>query len=149
MPQEKNVTVLLYKVLNENNFEIKLTLTPMLACRYYHFVMEKSKSESKIRQNKSGDNELQVSFDRSTISTKLTIRSFEGEFREKPNWVERIVYREDQIRGESSVEDGYQPGAFEFTVPSKGVWEFAVMAAASEDLAEEPRRSKSCRQRRA
>ncbi|MCX8154031.1 MAG: amylo-alpha-1,6-glucosidase, partial [Candidatus Bathyarchaeota archaeon] len=62
-------------------------------------------------------------------------RTTNGIFVEKPVWIERLYYREEANRGESSVDDCYQPGYFELEVPH-GISEFSLTVAASTSLKE-------------
>ena len=78
--------------------------------------------------------EVEVTFN--TPKATVTARATEGEFIEKTNWIERLYYREEDRRGESSTDDCYQPGYFEISVPSKQEREFAIVTAASESSQE-------------
>jgi predicted glycogen debranching enzyme len=44
-----------------------------------------------------------------------------------------LYYREEAARGESSIDDCYQPGFFQITVPPRQEENFAIVAAANED----------------
>jgi predicted glycogen debranching enzyme len=75
--------------------------------------------------------EVEITFNnpKATVATRAT----EGEFVEKTNWIERLYYREESKRGESSTDDCYQPGYFKIPVSPKQKKEFAIITAASEN----------------
>ena len=131
---EKNVAIAVYSVLNGNGVEAKIKLFPLVTCRHYHSVVNKSKNELKFSQNQTGSREVQLTFENPKAA--ITVRATSGEFVAKPNWIERLLYREDAMRRESSVDDCYQPGAFEISVPAGKHEEFAVVAAAAESIQE-------------
>jgi hypothetical protein len=60
------------------------------------------------------------------------MRATDGKFVEKPNWIERLFYREENRRGESSIDDCYQPGYFEIPVSPKREKEFGLITVANE-----------------
>jgi len=130
MPEGKNETVIVYKVRNEGGSQAKLKILPLVSFRHYHAVSEKSKTELKISQNQMGTRDVALGFQKSNEKKMLNIRSTAGEFTERPNWIERILFREDAARGESSIEDCYQPGAFEFKVRPLSEEKFALAASA-------------------
>ena len=103
---------------------------PLLTCRHFHLVVDKTRSPLGFSQQQS-DREVEVTFN----SPKATVaaRATEGKFVEKANWIERLYYREEDRRGESSIDDCYQPGYFEVSVSPEQEAEFAVVTAASEN----------------
>jgi predicted glycogen debranching enzyme len=130
MPTGKNAAIVMYQVQNRNP-EAQIKLFPLLTCRHFHAVVDKSVNPLSLSQKQSGRREVQVTSN--TPKGVITVRATDGEFQEKPNWIERLRYREDEMREESSVDDCYQAGYFEVTVPADGKKEFAVITAASED----------------
>jgi len=84
-------------------------------------------------QQQDGE-EVEVSFN--APKATVTVRSTTGEFNEKATWIEHLYYREEANRGESSMDDCYQPGYFEVLVPHKREKDFAVVTAASENSQE-------------
>ena len=131
MPRAKNVVVAAYRVLNRSNSDVKIKITPLMTCRHFHSVVDKSRNPSSFNQHQNGRREVQLTFN--IPKTAVTVQATDGEFHEKPNWIERLLYREELMRGESSTDDCYQPGYFEVTVPAKREGKFAIMAAAGEN----------------
>jgi predicted glycogen debranching enzyme len=130
LPSRKNAVAAVYKVLNGSGSDVAFRIYPLLTCRHFHLVVDKTRSQLGFSQQQS-DREVEVAFN----SPKATVaaRATEGEFIEKANWIERLYYREEDRRGESSIDDCYQPGYFEVSVSPEQETEFAVVTAASEN----------------
>jgi predicted glycogen debranching enzyme len=133
MPQGKNAVAVTYKVLNRGGTEAKIRVYPLLTCRHFHSVVDRWKNPLDFSQQQNGG-EVEVSFN--TPKATVTVRSTTGEFNKKATWIERLYYREEASRGESSTDDCYQPGYFEVLVPHKRKKDFAIVTAASENSQE-------------
>lgn len=133
MPKEMNAVAVKYTVLNQSMAEAKIRVYPLLTCRHFHSVIDRSKNPLNFRQNQNGRT-AKLTFDNPEATVSL--RSTMGDFNENPAWIERLYYCEEASRGESSTDDCYQPGYFEVVVPHKRDRDFAVVAAASEDSQE-------------
>ena len=129
MPKEKNATAVVYRVLNGNDSEAKLRVFPLLTCRHFHSVVDRWRNPLDFSQTQSGS-EVELAFN--TPKTTIIASATEGEFREKTNWIERLYYREEGMRGESNTDDCFQPGYFEIPVPPRRKAEFAIVTAASD-----------------
>jgi predicted glycogen debranching enzyme len=133
MPKNKNAVAITYKLTNKNNSYVKVRLYPLLTCRYYHNVVYQSRIPLNFTL-KSGSKQFQATFQRpqATIICRIT----EGNFKEDVNWVNHIHYRDERLRGEADVDDCFQPGYFDATVPADGEKEFAVICAVSHETQE-------------
>jgi predicted glycogen debranching enzyme len=131
MPSGKNATIVSYHVWNGSSSEVKVRIFPLLTCRHYHSVIDKSAKPLSFSQQQNNNSEVQLTFN--VPKAAIAVRTTEGEFHEKPNWIERLLYREEEMRGESSVDDCYQPGYFEITVPPKQEKVFTIAATAGEN----------------
>jgi predicted glycogen debranching enzyme len=131
MPKEKNAVAVTYKVLNRGYAEAKIRVYPLLTCRHFHSVVDRWKNPPGFSQQQ---NSREVTF--KTPKATVTVRSTTGEFNEKATWIEHLYYHEEASRGESSIEDCYQPGYFEVVVPHKREKDFAIVTAASENSQE-------------
>jgi predicted glycogen debranching enzyme len=136
MPSGKNVVVAVYKVLNRSDSDVKFRVTPLTTCRHFHSVVNLWSKQLEFSQ-KNHPQEVQLTFNRPKAA--ITVCATNGEFHEKPSWIERLLYREEAMRGESSIDDCYQPGYFEVTVSGKSGEKFAIMAAAGESIQENTR----------
>ncbi len=126
MQNQKNLVATIYRIRNGRSAEATIRITPLVTCRHFHSVL--NKSQLSFRQKENGPHEIELGFDQPKMT--LVLRVTEGVFQQKPSWVERLMYREEAARGESSIDDCFQPGCFELVVPAKEEKEFAVVAAA-------------------
>ena len=133
MPKEKNAAAVIYNVLNENGFDVKTRIFPLLTCRHFHQVLDRWRNPLDFNQWQDS-REVEVTFN--TPKVTIIARATEGEFIEKTNWIDRLYYREEGKRGESNTDDCFQPGYFEISVPSKREANFAIITAASESSQE-------------
>jgi predicted glycogen debranching enzyme len=127
MPKNKNAVSAIYRVNNKNTFEAKVRIYPLLTCRYFHTVVDRRKKSLDFTQKSSSTKEFEAIFKHPHAS--ILCRSTDGEFKEKINWVDRLYYRDEAERAESSTDDCFQPGYFELQVPAMLEMEFAVTAA--------------------
>jgi predicted glycogen debranching enzyme len=133
MTKEKNAVAVKYQVLNQGMAEAKIRVYPLLTCRYFHSVMtSERKPENFSQQQNDGD----IEFNFNNPKTTITIRSTKNAFKENALWIERLFYSKEASRGESSIDDCYQPGYFEVVVPHKRDRDFAVVAVTSESTRE-------------
>ncbi len=130
MPKGKNAVAVKYNVLNRGGAEAIIRVYPLLTCRHFHTVVDRRGNPLNFRQQQN-DGEVEVNFvaPRATVAVRATT----GEFTENSTWIERLHYRQEASRGESSTDDCYQPGYFEVLVPHKREKDFAVVTAASEN----------------
>lgn len=126
VPYEKNVTATIYEVQNSTSAEAAFMVTPLVTCRHFHTVL--NQSQLQFTQRQSTVDEVELAFD--SPEADLSLRATQGEFRHRPNWIQRLFYREEAKRGESSIDDAYQPGYFQVTVAPNSQLQFAVIAAA-------------------
>jgi predicted glycogen debranching enzyme len=129
MPSEKNATAVVYKVLNNNAFAAKIRIYPLLTCRHFHSIVDRWRNPLNFSQEQSS-REVELTFD--TPKASIIARATEGEFSAKTNWIDHLYYREEANRGESSIDDCYQPGYFEVPISPKREAEFAIITASSE-----------------
>ncbi len=129
MPKGKNAVAVTYKVLNQGGAEAKIRVCPLLTCRHFHSIVDRWKNPLSFSQKQNGG-EVEVAFNIPKVT--VAARATTGEFNEKATWIERLYYREEASRGESSTDDCYQPGYFEVLVPAKREEKFAIVTAASE-----------------
>ncbi len=129
MPKNKNAVSSIYNVNNQNNSNVKVRIYPLLTCRYFHTVVDRRKNPLDFTQ-KSGKKDFEVNFERPQAT--FVCQSSDGEFKENFNWVDRLFYRDEAEREESSTDDCFQPGYFELQVPSLTEKQFAITASVDE-----------------
>jgi predicted glycogen debranching enzyme len=130
MPKHKNAVAVTYKLINKNNSDVTVRLYPLLTCRYYHTVVYQSKVPLNFTLKSAGE-QFQAVFQRPQAT--IVCRSTDGEFKEGVNWLNHLHYRDELMRGESDVDDCFQPGFFEVQVHANGEKEFAVTCAVSHE----------------
>jgi predicted glycogen debranching enzyme len=130
MPHEKNAVVAVYRVANGNGFDVEIKVFPLVNWRHFHSVTDRWKTPAEFSPTQY-DKEVHV---RSAVpSSALAIKSTDARFRTEAKWIERLCYREEAQRGESFLDDCYQPGYFEKDVKADGIETFALVALASAD----------------
>jgi predicted glycogen debranching enzyme len=129
MPQEKNATIILYEIFNKNNFDAKIRVYPLISCRHIHSVI--NKHESPVRFSEKHENK-EVDVESGMPQPVLMMKTTSGRYCKSEKWTERLYYREEASRGESCLDDCYQPGYFEVEVEAGGNEKFAVVAVAGE-----------------
>ncbi len=133
MPKGKNILVIKYKVTNRGSVKAKFNVFPLITCRHFHSVLQKEINFPSFSQ-KPAKRKIEISFTSPKVT--VTIGSTGDRFIEKPNWIEHLFYRKESNRGESSIDDCFQPGSFEVMVPCKEEKEFIVAASASKNKQE-------------
>ncbi|MEM3356335.1 MAG: glycogen debranching enzyme N-terminal domain-containing protein [Candidatus Bathyarchaeia archaeon] len=129
MPKEKNAVAVVYDVLNSSDADAAFRIFPLLTCRHFHSVIDRWRTPLSFSQQQR-DMEVKLAFDMPKVI--IAARATAGCFIEKPVWIERLYYREEASRGESSTDDCYQPGYFEVIVQPKRKVKFAIISAAGE-----------------
>ena len=130
MPKNKNAVAVTYKITNKNIYDVKIRLYPLLTCRFFHTVVYRLRVPLNFTL-KSTITQTQASF--LNPQAAIVCRITDGEFKEKVNWVNHIHYRDELQRGESDVDDCFQPGYFEVQVPANAEKEFAVTCAVNHE----------------
>jgi len=128
MPKNKNAVAITYKLTNKCVLDAKVRLYPLLTCRYFHTVVDRLRIPLNFNLASNGT-QFQATFQRPQAT--IVCRSTNGEFKEGVNWVDHLHYRDEALRGETNVDDCFQPGYFEVEVPANVAKEFAVSCAVS------------------
>jgi predicted glycogen debranching enzyme len=133
MPYERNAAVAVYHVRNSGGVDSKIKVYPMMSCRHFQSVVDRRANQLSFTQT-SRAREVELVF--SQPSTILVSRAIEGTFSSNSNWIDRLRYREEEAQGESSIDDCFQPGFFEFTLPHEHESKFAIATAVTENNGE-------------
>jgi len=131
VPKSKNVVSIIYKTINNGNQDANVRLYPILTCRYFHNIIDRSQKPLQFTQKSSA--QTSETYFQDPLATILC-KSTDGEFRDNSNWVNGLTYRAEAQRGEASREDLFQPGYFEIPLPAGEKREFAVNVAADPDI---------------
>ncbi|MCL6578073.1 MAG: amylo-alpha-1,6-glucosidase [Candidatus Bathyarchaeota archaeon] len=135
MPYAKNATIAIYKILNKNTSDIKIRIFPLINWRHIHSVTDRWKISWEFA-TKHENKEVNMHFD--IPKSVLVMKATNGHYHNAGRWIEKLHYREEAARGESCLDDCYQPGYFEVDAKANKSEDFAIIAVAdkSEDVAQ-------------
>ncbi len=128
IPLKQNSVITYYEVRNRTPSELKVAIYPMVSYRHYHYVIAQPLW---LHQTKTQNN-LELEFKDPAATTVLRAIG-DVDFIEQPKWISNIFYREEANRGESSIDESYQPGYFEFTTPASSTKTFAIVATINDN----------------
>ena len=129
-PYGKNAVIALYSVFNSSSFDVKVHVFPIVNGRHFHSVTDRSKSPVEFVQKQDG---AKVEVSLKPPQPVLIMNATEGHYFASGKWVERMYLREEAHRGESCLDDCYQPGYFEASVKAGENRDFAIAAVAGEN----------------
>ena len=129
MPHMKNATIILYKVSNTNKAPAKILLKPLVNVRHFHAVTERRKLSFEFVQEPA-KNQTLVRHTNPQLNVLLS--STRGTYSPTGQWIEKVYYRTDHIRGEAHFDDYYQSGIFQIEIKPNETLEFALIAVAGE-----------------
>lgn len=128
MPYGKNALIAVYEVRNPHLKPIKFNVRPRLNLRHFHDTTQREKlSWSYVQTPLPNGTFLRSEMPR----ISLAIGTREGEYLAEERWVDEIFYRVDASRKESSLDDYFQPGAFQFEVAADAWKKLSVVAVGS------------------
>ena len=115
LPNEKNSSVAFYEFMNRSmDNDSSVQIYPLISFRNFNYVINRNENPLWLNQTQK-DNEVELNFN--NPSATAILKALRGTFASNPIWINGIIYREEQNRGETSRDESYQPGHFEFTIP--------------------------------
>jgi len=134
MPHEKNVTAVLYDVLNSNESEASIHVLPLVNSRHFHSVTNEDELTWNFNQEAS---EQTVIIQPSTLVSTLLLFSSDGQYvTDEGKWIREVFFRVDASREESHLDDVLQPGKFGISIAPKERKKFYLLAVAGKSLSE-------------
>ncbi len=130
MPYRKNATITAYEFFNAGEADVEVRIFPMITCRHFHSVVDRLRDPPKFSQKIHG---RRVKITAEKPKATITLEATHGAYAQAEGWVERVYFREEHHRGESHLDDWYQPGFFEIKVGRKSTERFALTTVAGED----------------
>jgi predicted glycogen debranching enzyme len=109
--REQNTVVLTYTLLAGRR-PVALELRPLLALRPIHELGLQWNGKL-VTETRAGGTSHHVP---ATTRTPEVFFAHNGEFQAEPNWYLNTIYRREQERGYSGLEDVWSPGALKFTL---------------------------------
>ena len=129
-PHGMNMTVVVYEVTNPRHSDVVIRITPLVNSRHFHAVTDKREVDWTFTQEPfDWGVTIQPSIPTSTLIVASSCSRYKAQ---KGNWVERIYYRAEDSRGESCLDDAFQPGWFDIPVDSSGKKRFCLIVAGGE-----------------
>jgi predicted glycogen debranching enzyme len=141
MPHEKNATIVIYDISNPLNEKISIRVSPLVNSRHIYHVTDKNRLAWKFN---FGHYEKGVVIEPSVPQSSLILSSGNEEsFVKEIWWIKNVFFRTDATRKESSIDDYFRPGYFQFSVDPNEKKKFYVLAVAGKSEKEAQRLSTS------
>ncbi len=128
MPYMKNATAVIYEVSNPLEEKLSIYVSPLVNSRHIYSMTNKKALQWSFIQKRLRDALLIETSD--SLSSLILAPSHDGSFVEESWWVEKLFFRSDAARMESSVDDQFRPGFFSFSIEPKETKRFHVLAVA-------------------
>jgi predicted glycogen debranching enzyme len=128
MPYMKNATAVIYEVSNPSEKKLSLNISPLVNSRHIYSMTDKNALQWGFIQKRLGEAAIVETSD--SLSSLILASSEDGSFVEESWWVEKVFFRSDAARSESSVDDQFRPGFFSFSVEPNETKRFHVVAVA-------------------
>jgi len=127
MPQTENSVVVSYSVLNTLRNEIELKIKPLVNIRHIYTVTGKDRGKNFYQQKVNG---RILSLTINDFPFTLYLYSSEGEYLTHygERWLRNVLYRVDRDRGESFLDNYFQPGAYRLKINPGEEKSFVVAA---------------------
>jgi len=125
MPHEKNAVITTYNISNRSGSDVRFRVFPLINWRHIHSVTDKCRISWEFIQ-KQEEKEVDMRFN--VPQSVLIMKTTKGRYHAAERWVERTHYREEAMRGESFLDDCYQPGYFEISVEANENGNFGLIA---------------------
>jgi predicted glycogen debranching enzyme len=130
MPHMKNAVITVYDVWNRSGCDVKVRVFPLINWRRFHSVTDRRKIPWEFVQKREARCvNIRFGVPRSTLVMTTT----RGHYFAKGKWIEEIYLREEAKRGESYLDDCYQPGHFEMNTKADKNKKFAITAIADKN----------------
>ncbi|MEM3641695.1 MAG: amylo-alpha-1,6-glucosidase, partial [Candidatus Bathyarchaeia archaeon] len=129
MPHRKNAVIVLYEVFNGSGLNSKMRVFPLITCRHFHSVVNRLRNPPIYSQKGRGKGvDVRTEFPHFILFMEAT----DGLYFSGEKWVDGVYFREEFFRGESFMDDWFQPGFFEINIDRGEHKKFAVVAYANE-----------------
>jgi predicted glycogen debranching enzyme len=133
MLHEKNVTIVLYDVLNSNESEVLVHVFPLVNSRHFHSVT----NENELTWSFTQISKQTVVIQPSTLLSTLLLFSSDGQYvLSEGKWIREVCFRVDEARGDSHLDDIFRPGQFDIKIAPKEKKRFYFLAVAGKSLSE-------------
>jgi predicted glycogen debranching enzyme len=131
MPYMKNATAVTYEIYNPLKEKVSLHVSPLVNSRHIYNTTDRDSLSWSFIQKRYREAVVIETSD--SLFSLILSSGNDNSFVEESWWVEKIFYRVDASRRESSVDDQFRPGFFKFSVGPKEKKKFYVLAVAGKN----------------
>jgi predicted glycogen debranching enzyme len=131
MPYMKNATAIIYEASNPTEEEVSIHLSPLVNSRHIYSTTDKNKIDWGFTQRRQGKAIIIEPSD--SFSSLILSSSSDASYVEESWWIEKMFFRVDASRSESSIDDNFRPGFFRFTINPKETKRFYLIAVAGKN----------------
>jgi len=126
MPHLRDMTIIEYEAVNSRDASAVLRVYPLVNMRHFHHTTDSQAGQLKFIEQPVQNG---VTLKNPSLQKSLTLLCTEGIYMSgRSVWIKNVYFRVDAARGENCVDDEYQLGFFEVTVPSEATKRFYVAA---------------------
>lgn len=126
MPHMKNATAVVYEAENPLDEKVCIKVSPIVNSRHIYKITDKNRIDWNFTQE-SDQNTVTIE-PSDSLSSLILSSTDDGTFVEKSWWINKVFYRVDAARSESSIDDNYRPGYFKFSVNPEEKKKFCILA---------------------
>jgi predicted glycogen debranching enzyme len=131
MSHKQNMTIIKYTIVNPFKEKGIIQLTPLINSRHFHSVTKKESLNWNFIQKPFDHG---VTLETSIPLSSLLLYSRKGHYSiDEGKWIKGIYFREDANRGESCLDDQFQPGSFQIELDQEETQQFQLMAIAGKN----------------
>ena len=131
MPHMKNATIVMYEASNSSKENAVVKVSPLVNSRHIYNVTQRDKLSWTFLQKRYLDG---VIVEPSNYLSSLFLSAGNSNlFVEENWWVDKLFYRTDASRSESSIDDYFRPGFFTFSIGPEETKQFFILATAGKN----------------
>jgi predicted glycogen debranching enzyme len=130
MPYFRNAVIVHYEVANTLDAQANMSIKPLVNSRHFYDVTDGRVSHPIFIQKQIPNGTV---LETQQGLSHLAMSSTDGRYSPSEGvWIEKTYFRTDDQRGESCLDDNYQPGSFSVDVSPKETKTFFLSASAGE-----------------
>ena len=137
MPYMTNATAVIYEVSNPLEEKVSVYVSPIVNSRHFYNTTNRSDLNWKFIQEHKKNVVIVEPSD--SLSSLILSSGINCSFVDESWWIEKLFFRVDDSRSESSIDDNFRPGFFKFSIKPKENKRFYVLAAAGKNRTEAQR----------
>lgn len=131
MPYMQNSTVAIYEAENFSENKAIIKISPLINSRHIYDVTDNASLSWTFVQKRFKDGIIIAPSN--SFSSLILSSGQNGNYTEERWWIENLYFRVDASRGESSTDDYFRPGFFNFLIDPKEKKKFFIIASAGKN----------------